>query len=123
MLLYIICNNIFAYIHMLRGSPASAKPTLEDTAHTANHSPKVVSFVNYPLLSHSNSQTKIRVFSNPKLTSSGQKASSKAIDWMKLKVGIEETPAKRGKGQLGRGYLLSLVSGLPTSRKCIEEFK
>lgn len=81
----------------MQASP-KGKRTMEDTAHTAQHSAKV-SLLNYPIAAHSASQTKIRVFSNPKIINSNNEAGSKAIDWMKAKVGLEDSPTKAGKGQ------------------------
>jgi hypothetical protein len=69
-----------SYYQMVHiGDGAYAKETMEDTTHTAHLSPKMVSFSDYPLLQHSTSQRKIRVYSNSKLTSTSQQSYNKVI--------------------------------------------
>lgn len=73
------------------GDGACAKEIIEDTTHTPHQSPKMVSFSNYPLLKHSNSQKKIKVYSNPK-PSISKEPNNKAIYWLKINTTLERSP-------------------------------
>jgi hypothetical protein len=89
----------------------------EPTSHTAQTSPKVKSFHNHPLDPQRETPHKLRVFSNPKSTSSTQGTALPLVDWSRIRKTIEEEGLQLPKPPVQRGYRMTLISGLPTSKK------
>lgn len=88
---------------------------MENTTHTTPYSPKD-SHTLPSYLHRANSQSRIRVYSNPKPVSS-RKDSIMSKDWMCKKLGTESGSLPMGESFGSRGYRLTLVSSLPTSKK------